>query len=210
MRKVGILGGTFDPVHWGHLAIAQTALTQVELDQVIWVPNQCPPHKQAATFEHRLQMVHKAIADHPAFSVSSLGNHEQPSYAINTLIDFQAIYPNTHWYWIIGLDAFQTLPRWYHRQQFVPRCDWLVAPRLVSAVSTQNQLCEQVAQKLAAECINIRWQILQMPPLGVSSSLIRQYCRDGRSIRYLVPEVVRLYIATHNLYSQASLAQETT
>lgn len=211
MRKVGILGGTFDPVHWGHLAIAQTALTQVKLNQVIWVPNQCPPHKQAAMFEHRWQMVQRAIADHPAFSVSSSGNREQLSYAITTLIELQAIYPNTHWYWIIGLDAFQTLPRWYQRQQFVPQCDWLVAPRLVPAgINAQSQLCEQVAQKLAAECINIRWQILQMPLLGVSSSLIRQYCRDGRSIRYLVPEAVRLYITTHNLYSQASLKEETT
>lgn len=202
MRKVGILGGTFDPVHWGHLAIAQTALIQAELDKVIWVPNQCPPHKQATRFEQRLQMVQEAIADYPAFVISSAGDREQPSYAVSTLIDLQAIYPNTHWYWIVGLDAFQTLPRWYQRQQFVAQCNWLVAPRLVPAVSSQRQLCQQVAQKLAAECLNISWQILQMPMLAVSSSLIRQYCRDRKAIDYLVPKAVRFYIVTHNLYSQ--------
>jgi nicotinate-nucleotide adenylyltransferase len=79
-----------------------------------------------------------------------------------------------------------------------------------AGIAAQIQLCEQVAQKLAAECINIRWQILQMPRVGVSSSLIRQYCCDGNSIRYLVPEAVRLYIATHNLYSQGGLLEKST
>jgi len=215
MRKVGILGGTFDPVHWGHLLIAETALTQMALEQVIWVPTRCPPHKQAAIIEHRLEMVQRAIADHPAFAISiEAANRSQPSYAIETLINLQAVYPNTHWYWIVGLDAFQTLPRWYRRQELAHSCDWLVAPRLVSAapagIAAQAQLCEKVAQNLAAECINIRWQILQMPRVGVSSSLIRQYCRDGNSIRYLVPEAVRQYIATHNLYSQGALLEEST
>jgi nicotinate-nucleotide adenylyltransferase len=105
MRKVGILGGTFDPVHWGHLVIAETALSQVELDQVIWVPSPCPLHKQAVIFKHRLEMVQRAIADHPAFIVSIAGfNHSKPSFAIETLIELQAVYPNTHWYWIVGLD----------------------------------------------------------------------------------------------------------
>ena len=204
MRKVAILGGTFDPVHWGHLLIAETALSQVALEQVIWVPARCPPHKQAAIFEHRLEMVQKAIADHPAFAISTGSPHRSdPSYAIQTLIDLQAVYPNTYWYWIVGLDAFQTLPRWYRRQEIAAQCEWLVAPRLVSTPKGEdpNGTCEQVAQKLADEGTLIRWQMLHMPMLGVSSSLIRQYCRDRYSLRYLVPEAVRSYIATHNLYA---------
>lgn len=213
MRKVGILGGTFDPVHWGHLLIAETALSQVVLEQVIWVPSWCPPHKQnTEIFKHRLEMVQRAIADHPAFTISIEAANREPSYPID-LIDVPDVYPNTHRYWIVGIDTFQTLPRWYRRQELTAERDWLVAPRIVSATPAGNinqiQLCEQVVQKLAAEGINIRWQMLQMPWVGLSSSLIRQYCRDGNSLRYLVPEAVRQYIATHNLYSQ-SLPEEVT
>lgn len=211
MRKVAILGGTFDPVHWGHLLIAQTALSQVALQQVIWVPTRCPPHKQAALFEHRLEMVQRAIADHPAFAISAgSANRSHPSYAIQTLTELQNVYPHTHWYWIVGLDAFRTLPRWYRRQELASKCDWLVAPRLVSAMpgvdeltemnAQSNFICEQVVQQLAVDDITICWQILHMPWVGVSSSLIRQYCRARSSIRYLVPEAVRTYIDTHNLY----------
>ncbi len=211
MRKVAILGGTFDPVHWGHLLMAQTALSQVALEQVLWIPTRCPPHKVAAKFEHRMEMVHRAIADHPAFAISPLaGANRGTSYAIQTLIDLKALYPNTYWYWILGLDTFQTLPRWHRRQELAPACDWLVVPRLVSKVdaplsgisATSESICFQVAQNLAGQEISICWQLLQMPIVGVSSTLIRQYCRDRSSIRYLVPEAVRQYIANHNLYAE--------
>lgn len=200
------MSGTFDPVHWGHLLIAETALSQVELDQVIWVLSPCPPHKQAVILKHRLEMVQQAIADHPAFVVSiEAFNYSKASYAIETLIGLQAVYPNTHGYWIVGLNSFQIL-RWYRRQELAAECDWLVAPRIVSAPSLRNtepiKLCTQVTQKLAVEGINIYWPLLQIPWVGVSSSLIRKYCHDSKSSRYLVPEAVREYIATHNVYSQ--------
>lgn len=207
MHKRGILGGTFDPVHCGHLLIAETALNQMALEQVIWVPTRCPTHKQAARFEQRLEMVQLAIADNPGFALSAASAKR---YSIETLTVLKALYPNTHWYWIIGLDAFQTLPQWYQRQELVTECDWLVAPRTVSTtlnldeqdkIITQSQLiCEQVELQLSTQGINIFWQILPTPWVGFSSSLIRQYCSNGYSIRYLVPEVVRSYIATHNLY----------
>ena len=209
MRKVAILGGTFDPVHWGHLLIAETALSQVALEQVIWVPTRCPPHKLAAKFENRWEMVQRAIADHPAFTISPVAVNRGNSYAVQTLIDLKALYPNTHWYWLVGLDAFQTLPRWYRRQELASACDWLVVPRLVSpsidfwqrnATFTEvESICKEVVQQLSGQCINIHYQLLQLPLVGVSSSLIRQYCRNSSSIRYLVPEAVRQYITKHNL-----------
>lgn len=211
MRKMAIFGGTFDPVHWGHLLIAETALSQMALERVIWVPTPCPPNKQATIFEHRLEMVQRAIADHPAFASLLPANCSYSFFAIQSLIDLKAIYPNTDWYWIVGLDAFQTLPRWYKRQELAAECEWLVAPRFLSIaprvdepgeMTAQIQLvCAEVAQKMMLQDISIRWQILHMPWVGFSSSLIRQYCRDRSSIRYLVPETVRIYIATHNLYS---------
>ncbi|GAB4197207.1 MAG: nicotinate-nucleotide adenylyltransferase [Coleofasciculaceae cyanobacterium] len=221
MGRVAILGGTFDPVHWGHLVLAETALSQLNLDVVIWVPAYRPPHKREQRYEHRRSMVEIAIAGNSRFVLEPRKTcHTQTDYAIGTFVDLQDTYPNHQWFWIIGLDAFQTLPRWYRRERLVPACDWLVAPRpyrmpatptLASTNTNSSQVTDtqanwigqQVARQLASQDISIRWQLLQMPPLGISSSLIRQYCLQGRSIRYLVPEGVRAYITTHNLYLKA-------
>lgn len=223
MQKVAILGGTFDPIHWGHLVIAETALQQADLDLVIWVPTRLAPHKSpqlGSTFEHRLQMVQRAIADHPAFVVAPVeADRMGPSYAIATLKDLQKLHPTAQWYWIIGLDAFQTLPRWYCRLELATTCHWLIAPRtqaLTEAHSTEIPDCElgwtkamiegyqKVMELMAQNSMTLRGQRLQMPALSVSSSLIRQYCCAHHSIRYLVPEPVRNYIAAHHLYQNCS------
>ncbi len=203
-RKVAIFGGTFDPIHWGHLLIAETALSQFALDEVIWVPAYQPPHKSGSAwqsqpplaFEHRLEMVRRSIAHHPAFTVSSLeADRTGASFAIDTLRSLQTLYPHTQWYWIIGTDAFQKVPHWYRSQEMVQACEWLVAPRLGVEIDRQNPAYA-----------GIRWQELQIPFVEVSSRLIRQYLHSGRSIRYLVPEPARLYIADCQLYqgNQAS------
>ncbi|MEC4815151.1 MAG: nicotinate (nicotinamide) nucleotide adenylyltransferase [Scytonema sp. PMC 1069.18] len=203
MQRLGIFGGTFDPIHWGHLLLAETALDQVRLEQVIWVPSLHPPHKQAALFEHRIEMVQQAIADNPGFAVSLIEKSRSgASYAINTLTDLSADYPNTQWYWIIGLDAFQTLPHWYRGQELARLCNWLIAPRFLSGenITQSESICKQVAQKLTEQSANIHWQLLNIPLVGLSSSLIRNLCRDRKSIRYLVPKSVKIYIDNHNLY----------
>lgn len=220
MERIAILGGTFDPVHWGHLRIAEAALSQLELERVIWVPVHRPPHKSGQRYEHRRLMVEIAIAQNPAFVLDPRkANQTEPDYAIDTLTDLQDAYPNYQWFWIVGLDAFQTLPRWYSRERLIPVCDWLVAPRLLPMTSAKavastrielsqkiapqaSWLCQQVAEQLSSQDIPIRWQILQMPPVSISSSLIRQSCGQGHSIREWVPEGVRAYITTHNLYLQ--------
>ncbi|OUL21904.1 nicotinate (nicotinamide) nucleotide adenylyltransferase [Nostoc sp. 106C] len=205
MQQLAIFGGTFDPIHWGHLLIAETALHQVSVKQIIWVPSLNPPHKQTASFEHRLEMLKQATKDNPAFTVSLIeANRPGTSYAINTLIDLCAVYPNTRWYWIVGLDAFQTLPRWYRGHELAQMCDWLIAPRLLGGetIAQSELICKQVEQHLANQSVIIRWQLLHIPLVGVSSSLIRQLIHVRQSIRYLVAEPVRLYIAAHNLYSK--------
>lgn len=219
MQKVAILGGAFDPIHWGHLLMAEAALQQAKLDQVIWVPSRLAPHKSpqlGSNFAHRLQMVQQAIADHPAFVVTAIeANRLGPSYAIATLKDLQKLYLTVQWYWIIGLDAFQTLPRWYGHLELATTCKWLVAPRTQSMKSWNSShettaglgwtsamiaSCQEVVAVMMQQSINMQWQQLSMPVCGVSSSLIRQYCRESHSIRYLVPEAVRTYIHTHHLY----------
>ncbi|MDM9385472.1 nicotinate (nicotinamide) nucleotide adenylyltransferase [Chlorogloeopsis sp. ULAP01] len=206
MRQVAIFGGTFDPVHWGHLIVAEAALHQGSVEQVIWVPSYNPPHKKAASFQDRLAMLQAAITDHPAFAVSLVEQTRSgTSYAINTLIDLSNLYPNTHWYWIVGLDAFQTLPHWYRGQELAQLCNWLIAPRITDSqcIAQSELICKQVEQQLAKQSIIIHWQLLNIPLIGLSSSLIRKFCRERKSLRYLVPESVRNYIGDRNLYTDS-------
>ncbi|MBE9005918.1 nicotinate (nicotinamide) nucleotide adenylyltransferase [Fortiea sp. LEGE XX443] len=207
MQRLAIFGGTFDPIHWGHLLVAEMALHQVPLDQVIWVPSLNPPYKKAALFEHRVEMLQLVTKENPAFTVSVVEtNRTGTSYAINTLIDLAAIYANVHWYWIVGLDTFQTLPRWYRGHELAQMCNWLIAPRLLGSGSTiQSELiCQQVEQQLRQQSQTIHWQLLNIPLVGVSSSLIRKLCSESKPIKYLVPDAVRSYIMAHNLYSKKS------
>ncbi|AFY42879.1 nicotinate (nicotinamide) nucleotide adenylyltransferase [Nostoc sp. PCC 7107] len=206
MQQLAIFGGTFDPIHWGHLLIAETALHQLPLDQIIWVPSLNPPHKQAAPFEHRVKMLQLVTQENPAFTVSLVETSRTgTSYAINTFIDLSAIYSNALWYWIVGLDTFQTLPRWYRGHELAQMCDWLIAPRQLDIDIVQSDIvCQQVEQQLRQMSSTIRWQFLDIPLVGVSSSHIRKLCCESKSIKSLVPEPVRFYITTHNLYSEKS------
>ncbi len=229
MKKpnVAIFGGTFDPIHWGHLLIAETALDQFHLDRVIWVPTFRPPHKAPplVSFEHRLAMVSAAIADHPAFRVSAVDSQQEgTSYAIATFNALQTLEPNACWYWIIGNDAFQSLPKWRDSQTLAAQCIWLVAPRLMQRAAGEERAAgndqplevtspldvlapSQSGSKFNPSLLtpypSLNWHRLEMPSVAVSSSLIRQRCRDERSIRYLVPESVRCYITEKFLYQMS-------
>lgn len=206
MAKLAVFGGTFDPIHRGHLLVAETALKQSSLDQVLWLPAYQPPHKgePVAAFHHRMAMVRLAIADRSMFVASDLDVEPSGvSYAARTFQRLQHYYPQVQWFWLIGNDAFQTLPRWYLGETLAEQCTWLVVPRRLNSSSppmTQWEQCQQVANQLAARSIEIRWQLLDMPPVEISSSLVRQWRREGRSIQELVPDTIRLYIIANNLY----------
>lgn len=205
MQQIAIFGGTFDPIHWGHLLIAESATAQIGMERLIWLPSINPPYKQATAFDHRLAMIKLAIKDKPQFTVFQVEKEGyESSYAINTLINLFSYYPNTRWYWIIGLDAFQTLPRWYRGTELAQMCNWLIAPRFTSAetISQTELVCKQVEQKFKELSYTINWQLLQTPLVRISSSQIREFCRQGVSIDDLVPESVKFYIATHGLYSE--------
>ncbi|WP_219904755.1 nicotinate (nicotinamide) nucleotide adenylyltransferase [Stenomitos frigidus] len=266
MPKIAIFGGTFDPIHWGHLLIAETAFDQFQLDRVIWVPTFRPSYKAhpLLAFEQRMEMVRRAIADHPAFTVSAIDEQQAgTSYAIATFNALQALEPNTVWYWIVGNDAFQSLPKWRGSQSLIAQCIWLVAPRGsedevrregrgergeemekrgegrgvrrqesgVKVMGSKSEVevnhfkssqeAEQAILKNLPPSIlplsplplptpssltplpSLRWHQLQMPSVAISSSLIRQRCREGHSIRYLVPEAVHSYIVGQNLYQMS-------
>jgi len=237
MGKIAILGGTFDPVHWGHVLVAETAASQFALDRVIWVPDRSPPHKwrpDLASFEQRREMLALAIADRPDFVISpQSANPSESSFAIDTLLYLQKLYPGDHrWYWIIGSDALLTLPKWHRCGEIARLCDWLVAPRpsqgdRVTAESGEigglsewgdcpggqpldsggdrmqvqtNAVGRRVAEQMALLDVEIRWEVLSMAAIEISSSHIRRCCAERIDLRYLVPEVVGTYIAAHQLY----------
>lgn len=222
MGRIAVFGGTFDPIHRGHLAIAHAARELAELEQIIWVPTYDPTYKERsrpAPYHHRLLMVKQAIAPfYPAFTVSDIeARHPDPSYAVHTFLGLRSQYPHHQWFWLIGLDAFLSLPRWYGRRHFVESCQWLVIPRQLSAArvpaisdldNTQSQstleqtmaACQSVAQQMAQQHLQIQWQILGVPPVAVSSSLVRSRCQSGQPISDLVPSSTRQYIEVHRLY----------
>jgi nicotinate-nucleotide adenylyltransferase len=212
MRHLAIFGGTFNPVHCGHLQIAEVAIRQTALNSIIWVPTFQPPHKSTAmpTFHHRLEMVRRAIAPHSRFIVSDVEAQNQGvSYASATLRSLQLAYPDTCWYWLLGIDTFQTLPRWRDCRSLAEQCTWLVAPRRggggegkerrngVDGEEGGEEICGRVAAAVGGA---LRWQLLSLPPIAISSSTIRQRCREGKAIDHLVPESVRLYIKNEKLY----------
>lgn len=203
--QIGILGGSFDPVHWGHLQVAQQAMRQVSLRQVIWVPSGSPPHKPIgmAHFSHRTAMIRAAIAHSPAFSVSEVeANSVGLSYAIETFLHLQAQHPGAEWYWILGADTFQTLPRWYRWTELAQSCQWLVAPR-----SSTHEASVQATVQLAERRVMVHWQWLDMPFVDLSSRQIRQRCQMGQPIAGLVPDAVQQYIAQHRLYVEPQTSE---
>ncbi|MEG3940738.1 nicotinate (nicotinamide) nucleotide adenylyltransferase [Microcoleus sp. S36b_A3] len=235
MEKVAILGGTFDPVHCGHLSIAQTAVSQFGIDRVIWAIDRTPRHKShsvLASFDQRREMVALATAQRSDFGLLPVDTNPSGTSAIDTLLYLQKIYPGDRWYWIIGSDALQTLPKWHRCSEIGGLCDWLVAPRPSqknrdreksgeigsfewgdslwdTAIDGDDKMqdrtkavCCKVAQQMALVNVEIRWEVLSMRAIEISSSHIRRCCAENRDLSYLVPEAVRTYIATHNLYQQ--------
>ncbi|MBF2086272.1 nicotinate (nicotinamide) nucleotide adenylyltransferase [Thermoleptolyngbya sp. C42_A2020_037] len=225
MQRLGIFGGTFNPPHFGHLHIAESALRQAQLDRVLWIPAVVPPHRQGqdlVAIAHRLELVKRAIAPHQSFALCCVDPKTagDRSYAIDLLHQLETQYTqykyisNNHeigaadnqWFWIIGQDAFATLPRWYRRQDLIPRCTWLVAPRRpLSPAATPAATLAATVQILQSQGIDIRWQQLDLSPLDISSSQIRQRVGDRLPIDTLVPDAVREYIEEKRLYQCPNL-----
>lgn len=216
---VGILGGTFDPVHHGHLAIATAAVQQAQLDQLLWVPDPHPPHKAKSAItalDHRINMIQCAIAPFPRQQVWQMPQdnaqaHESsaPSFAIATLNALQQTQPNCRWHWILGLDAFSSLPKWYRSENLVDQCQWIVAPRSDAVGQSVIDQCEQVVAYFASCDRVIQYQLLDLTafqPIPAASSLIRQRYQTSlprnqiNQIDQWLPTAVQHYIQQHQLY----------
>ncbi len=195
--NIGVLGGTFDPIHIGHLVIAEEARTKLGFNEVLFVPAGQPWLKRDRDITlavDRVEMVQRAIADNPHFKLCTLEvEHPGPSYTVDTLTMLQKqLGSETSLFFILGRDTLAELPLWKEPKKLVQLCRLVVPPRLGS----------KDLRHLEAAIPGLRDKIIQldMPVIGISSSEIRQRIAQGLSIRYLVPVEVEKYITEHKIY----------
>jgi nicotinate-nucleotide adenylyltransferase len=191
MNKVGIFGGTFNPIHNGHLIIAELAREFLKLDQVVFVPSAHPPHKTKEaiiSFTHRAAMVRAAIAGNDHFVFSDIENKYDLSYTADTLAKLGELFPRTEYYLILGSDSFLALHTWKTPGLLIRRATLAVFPRVnFDAQKGEKRFLERAV-------------ILPMPVVEVSSSWVRARVREKRTIRYVVPRSVEKYIYKNKLY----------
>ncbi len=202
IRRLGIFGGTFNPIHLGHLLLAERAREQYQLDQVWFIPTAIPPHKSSRDLvsgRERLTLLRLAIRGNPAFRASDLELQlGGVSYSIRTLEHLHRRYPRAKLFLLVGSDMLTV--SWHRLDDIARLCTFLVAKRPASRprASIRKDQAHRVVS--AVPRTFIRAKPIDMPQLDLSSSAIRARVHRGTSIRYLVPEAVERYLATHRLY----------
>jgi nicotinate-nucleotide adenylyltransferase len=195
--RLGILGGTFNPPHLGHLVCAQEAYVQLELDQLMLMPTRIPPHKavdEEPGPEHRLQLCRAAAAGDDRFVVSDLEvTREGPSYTVDTLEALKSLAPDTELFFIVGGDIAAGLPKWHEPERVLSLATLAVARR---RGTSQASVKEALQQLRGGE----RTQFFRMPRIGFSSTMVRDRVRAAQPIKYIVPDAVAGYIKEHGLY----------
>ena len=198
-RRVGLLGGTFDPVHLAHLALAHAALSSLGLDQVLWIPTGQPWQKTRAITPaaHRVAMVQLAIAGEPRFALSCIEvDRTGPSYTVDTVRALAAAQPDTEWFLLIGQDQYLGLHTWH---------DWPALLSLVVLAVAQRppvgtDLGAATARQPHPDVQNLAHRQVALPMMDISSTDIRRRAQQGADFSHLVPPAVARYIETHGLY----------
>lgn len=202
------MGGTFDPVHYGHLVTAEEARVQFELSQVLFVPNRYPPHKDldgVSAPEHRYHMTLLATATNPHFAVSRLEvDRPGPSFSIDTIRELRRVHKADALFYITGADAILQVVRgaWEESAELLTLCQFIAASRPGFPIEVDDLRRNNVTGRHLS---NIH--VIEIPALAISSTDIRRRVNDGRPIRYLVPEPVETYILKHQLYGRGGGAR---
>ncbi|MCR8655871.1 nicotinate-nucleotide adenylyltransferase [Paenibacillus endoradicis] len=194
MRKVGIMGGTFDPIHMGHLIAASSAMEAASLDEVWFIPTATPPLKPnapLATAEQRLQMVQLAIADQSAFRALDIElSRSGISYSFDTVTRLMSQYPHHQFNYIIGSDRIHDLPTWHRAEEL---------RSLISFIGLNRP-----SDPLQLDLLSSEWRskltIASMPLIGISSTELRLRAEQGLSLQYYVPDSVAQYIRGNRIY----------
>jgi nicotinate-nucleotide adenylyltransferase len=199
--RLGVMGGTFDPVHYGHLVTAEEARAQFRLDQVLFVPNRYPPHKSldgVSSPEHRYTMALMATVTNPYFGVSRMEIDRQgPSYTIDTLLALRVEYAARDLFYITGADSILQIVRgeWERAAELLTLCQFIAASRPGFALQP-----DELARRNVTGNPLQNVHVMEIPALAISSTDIRARVATGRPIKYLLPEAVETYIIKHGLY----------
>ncbi len=199
--RLGIFGGTFDPVHLGHLILAESCREAARLDEVWFVPAATPPHKQGRPLSdatRRIEMLELAIAGHPQFKVCRLEiERGGVSYTVETLRQIRALVPEAELFLLLGADSLEELHTWREAEVI---CE-LALPLVVRRPNHAPRIHESLLSRIGpARWEQIRAHMVDMPLIELSSTEIRHRVAQGKSIRYRVPRAVEEYIRTHGLY----------
>jgi nicotinate-nucleotide adenylyltransferase len=199
--RIGVFGGTFDPVHLGHLVLAEQCREQARLDRVLFIPAARPPHKQGQNvtpFARRVEMLQLAIAGHAAFVVDELEKDRPgPSYTVDTVEELRRREPGARLFLLIGSDCLPDLVHWRDPGRIGELAELVIAARSGWSLDQLGQLPAALAR-----------QVVQTPLIDLASRDLRLRAAAGRSLRYLVPRAVECYIEAHRLY-QANPADES-
>jgi nicotinate-nucleotide adenylyltransferase len=201
--RVGILGGTFNPPHVGHLVCAQEAYLQLGLERVMLIPARIPPHKPVEDepgAEHRLELCRCAVDGDQRFRVSDLEiARSGPSYTVDTLIELNRREPDSELFLIVGGDVAAGLPNWREPERVLSLATVAVAKRRGTARARVDEALHQLPG-------GERAAFFPMPTIGISSTIVRRRVRLGQPIKYIVPDAVAAYIERHRLYREAPQA----
>lgn len=197
--KIGIMGGTFNPIHHGHLILSEYIRTRAGLDKIIFIPTGMPPHKNNEDLldsRTRLKMVELAIDNNPYFICSDIEvTRTKLTYTIDTLQELKNLYKDCQLYMIIGADTLLSLYTWKDYSKVLSLVNFIVADRLGLNTNDVLEEIQMLNNRFKADIISIN-----SPVIDISSTVIRNSVKKGLSIKYLVPEVVEAYILKKNLY----------
>lgn len=200
-RRIGIYGGTFDPIHMGHLIAAEQARIHFALDEVRFLPNGKPPHKigPCATKAQRVEMLRRAIVPNPYFSMDLREvESKRPSYSYETMHTMRAENPDEHLFFLMGEDSLLEIESWYRWQDLLQCVEPVVLCRPQSAGQKPKGNLQEKIAVLRAQGFTVH--ALTRYPVQISSSEIRSDLRQGKSVRYLVPDAVFSYIQEEGIY----------
>ena len=199
--RIGIMGGTFDPIHNGHLMLGKAAYESFHLDQIWYMPNGNPPHKDMTLMDtnvgDRLEMVRLAIKPYQEFKLEAYeANRRDVSYSYSTLEHFNEMYPDEEFYFIIGADSLFMIDQWVHPERIFPTCTILAAYR--DEINTRREMETRILE--LKEQYDARIELLITPLMKVSAHELREALKEGQPIVSHVPKAVADYIYKNNLY----------